>query len=163
MSVAKFYNTNKGASDDTSDDTSGSTTDEDTSSGSDISNYIMYEDTTKSNNRNLCQTIQSGYYMYGSISPDNLDYYNFTLTSQSKVYLIGSPITSNLSDIGYLYFAIYNAQDDLVAVTSLDTTNKGQVLDLAQTLDAGTYYIVVLSDSNYVTHDIPYIFTLSYY
>lgn len=89
--------------------------------------------------------VYDDYTVTGSVSGYDLDYYGFTLMSESEVTII------SVADRRSLVFGIWDSDDEIVAAGSDNgMTSGGSYGDvLSCTLSAGTYYIVFFDNEGY--------------
>lgn len=97
------------------------------------------------NTMSLADIIYNDYTVSGMVSDNDIDYFEFTLSSRSTVEIL------TIADYSCFMGGIFNSYDDALAVSIFDEyTDSGKAFYLTEAdLDAGTYYYVVLNrDSN---------------
>ena len=128
------------------------------SASAEVGDYVFYEVEYNSSS-SYADRVYDDYTIHGTLSDEyDMDYYKFVLSSRSDVLFVGACSYSTI------YIGIEDSSGDLIYVYQPDTlSSSGNNYTFAaqETMDAGTYYICVLS-SNYSSLSKSYTLYLDY-
>lgn len=101
---------------------------------------LVYEDSKVSGSKENCQTIESGMMIYGTIAPNEIDYYRIHLSAPSQLLFAGVHASKNIEDV---YFTVMDDSGNVVEVASEKQVNDTKMSVIESVLTAGTYYITI--------------------
>ncbi len=120
---------------------------------------LIYEDPSRSQDPDICQTAESGYGVYGTIKASEYgDCYYLEVTQEG--YLIGTAYSRSKDDLTNTYISVYTYSNTLIGTFIEDETKTYQYF--SQYLQPGKYMIMVYLPNGYSGTDIDYVFTLQY-
>lgn len=109
----------------------------------DVGDYTFYE-YESNNTHGTADRVYSNYTIYGVVSTNDIDYYKFVLSSRSTVILVGACSYTTL------LVGIENSSGTALYAYQPDTAGSSSyTFGASMTLDAGTYYIGVISSNSY--------------
>ena len=108
----------------------------------DIGDYKFYE-VEPNNTFALADKIYNDYTVYGTISSQyDMDTYCFTLSTRSDVYLL------SVADTAAVMIGIFDTSEECIYATPAFYSDGSYFIELDTTLNAGTYYFVVLYNNS---------------
>lgn len=120
---------------------------------------LVYEDSKVSGSKENCQTIESGMMIYGTIAPNEIDYYRINLSAPSELLFAGVHVAENIEDV---YFTIMDENGKVVEVASEKQVNDTQMSVIESVLTAGTYYISIFPKKEALTGPVNYFFMINH-
>lgn len=119
---------------------------------------LVYEDSKVSGSKENCQTIESGMMVYGTIAPNEIDYYRIHLSAPSELVFAGVHVAENIEDV---YFTIMDENGKVVEVASAKQVNDTQMSVIESVLTAGTYYISIFPKKEALIGPVNYFFMIN--
>ncbi|ROR30351.1 serine protease Do [Mobilisporobacter senegalensis] len=123
---------------------------------SEYSNLFVMEDESLSSKISTSQEFGFENKVYGTMKPDETDYYKFTLSITREIGFAGLPLTIKEGDQKNISFNIVDHNGEPISGYTMEYDDYYMGYYGSVSLPAGTYYIMVKSNDKYKDYEIPY-------
>lgn len=127
---------------------------------SEYSDSFEMEDESLSSSIITSQDFDIENQVYGTMKPNETDYYKFTLTTSKEIGFAGMPFSVVDGDFKNISFNIVDSNGVLVPGYTMEYDDYYMGYYTSIILPSGTYYIAVNSNDKYKDYEIPYGFSI---
>lgn len=127
---------------------------------SEYSDLFLMEDEALSSKMVTSQEFNLENNVYGTMKPNETDYYKFTLTTYSNIGFAGMPFIIKDGDEKNVTFTIVDSNGVTIPGYTMEYDDYYLGYYTNVSLSAGTYYIAIKSNGQYKDYEIPYGFSL---